>query len=76
MHATLEAESLALVGRPAPLFSPCVDQELEFPLEADGRAYRPDSRRHAISRDLPSSRAAARDHRGRQLAEPVALISA
>ena len=35
MQATLEAESLALVGRPAPLFSPCVDQKLRFPLEVD-----------------------------------------
>ena len=32
MHATLEAESLAMVGRPAPVFSPCVDQKLEFPV--------------------------------------------
>jgi Tol biopolymer transport system component len=35
MHATLEAESLALVGRPAPVFSPCVDQKFGFPLESD-----------------------------------------
>ena len=35
MQATFEAESLALAGRPAPLFSPCVDQKLRFPLEGD-----------------------------------------
>jgi Tol biopolymer transport system component len=34
MHATLDGQSLALVGRPAPVFSPCVDQKLEFPLDA------------------------------------------
>jgi TolB protein len=34
MHARLEAESLVLVGRPAPLFSPCVDQALGFSLDS------------------------------------------
>ena len=33
MHATLEVESLALIGLPAVLFSPCADQKLRFPRE-------------------------------------------
>ena len=33
IHATLGEQSLVLVGRPAPLFSPCADQQLDFDSE-------------------------------------------
>jgi dipeptidyl aminopeptidase/acylaminoacyl peptidase len=33
MHAALDVKSLALIGRPAVLFSPCIDQKLRFPRE-------------------------------------------